>query len=244
MDHPELEVRRHPRRAVGAGVVTLVVVLVEVALEELLEPLPGSVLAGFRHPVGRIPQRLVEHLLHALVALGADPVDLPGRPDRVVPSVRTPSPAVRREHLVGISRPVLDRPRRHGVRRAGRDPLHPVGKRVDDGVVALVSVGGEVTRDVQLVGVHLAEHLRHDRWCGTDPDAQPAIHRVVQRAQVGGQPGPSRRPGVVPERLVQDEQAEHRPGPGRLAQCGVVAQPEVPAEPHDRGHSTTLRGGV
>ena len=92
------------------------------------EPPPSSVLAGFRHPLGRIPQRLVQHLLHVLL--------LSALTSRVVRGADGAShPCSRQALLYGVNTlrdlpTVLDRPVPRRTAGRSRSP-HRVGKCVD-----------------------------------------------------------------------------------------------------------------
>ncbi len=199
---------------------------------------------GVEHALRGVRDRLVEHARDALVAVCVHPVHAPRRRERVVPALRAPRPAERCEHLVGITRAVAHGPRRHGVRRAGRHALDAVGERVDDAAVTVTGVRRGVVRHVHLVGPDLTRHPRDDRGRWADAEAEPSAQGLVQRAQGGGQPGPTGRARAVPQDRVEDEQAEDRAGAGGRPQGRVVPQPQVTSEPHDRGHSTTLRRWV
>ena len=152
---------------------------------------------------------------------------LEGRVDLVRRAVRLQHPA-RRD---GVRRPQpLER---HAARSA---------RRLLDPFVALAAVGAEVGGDVHGGRAGLCDHCRDDLDGVARPHHQPAVQRLVEGSQRGGQVAPPGRAGAAPQQRVEDEERHRRAGGQGGQQCRVVVQAQVAAEPHHGGSGRRTSG--
>ncbi len=160
---------------------------------------------------------------------------------------RAPQPAgapgagVGRVDLVRRAVVLDERPRRHAVRRPGRDQRH-VAERRPDPLVPRPAVGRRVRADVHAGGTGVARHPWHDLLRRPGQHAQPSVGALVQLAQAAVEEGQARGAGRAAQRVVEDEQRQHVVG-GRLRglQGGVVGQAQVPSEPQHGGRHADER---
>ena len=239
MDLAPLEVHRHPAGRVEVGAVALVVVVREPLVDVRLPGPVGGALTGLgqRQPGGQVGVGDVDGVVERQ----------PGRTGRcvhrVAPAVLLPALRERRVDLVGVARPVPHPVRGHGVRRAGPHQLDAgVGERLLDFEVAAVAVGAVVGRDVHPARADLlrGEHDLAHRIAAYDGQARvPLPERGVEGAQGLPEVPPARDAGRSPQRRVEHEQRQHAVTVAGIQEGRVVAEAEVPAEPHHgcRGHA-------
>jgi len=182
-------------------------------------------------------------LVVEVLAVEPGPRDLgPGR--RV--DVRDLAPGLRErcEHLVRGALPGQDRAgldRVGGSRGHGLDP--GLLEALHDPLVAAAAEGRVLARDVDAGGAGLVRHPGDDVGGVARADDERAVHGLVEGDERRLEPGPSRTTGPGQPRVADEQGDDLAPGGGRH-QRGVVGQPQVAADPPDRGHRSGRAGST
>lgn len=224
VDLAVLEGDRHPRGAVEIGSVPLVVVLRN-PLQVLLPLLERRLLTSAVHPAVR-----------QLLAGRVHPLDPRRGIDGLPPPVLEPRAEVRREHLIRPPLLVEDPPRRDRVRRSRRHQR--TLQRGFNLCVPRLSIRPVIRADVHAVRADLRGEGRDNVHRITPPYDEPAFERIGQAVQGRHQVLTPWVARAIPQARVHDEDPEH-PAVTRghgVEQRRVVAEPEIPPEPHHRCH--------
>ena len=237
----ELEVRRHPRGAVAVGAVAVVGVAVEGPLAPRAPPREGRLLPG-RGSSGR--SGAANAASRAAVASASLRAWRRGSVRGVGAGSGHPWARHALENgvktLYGSPDPLTTRPGPHRVRRPRLDPLDPVlPQPLRDLLVAAAPRRSRLAGHVDRGRADPLGERRHDPARVAVEQGEVAVERLVERAQVRGEPRRAGRAASVPQPRVDDEGDDEvalTGGVARREEGGVVAATQVAAEPEDGGH--------